>query len=92
MLGQQSYGSEAIPYQRGEILDTKGTVLATNVDVYNIILDCKLINDDKEKYMEPTVKALLDCFPDITQEEVQAALPEQKAAILYCARNCPMRI
>ena len=87
VLGQQSYGSEAIPYQRGEILDTKGTVLATNVDVYNIILDCKLINDDKEKYMEPTVKALLECFPDITQEEVQAALTEQADSRYFVLRK-----
>ncbi len=56
VLGQQSYGSEAIPFQRGEILDTKGTVLATNVDVYNLVLDCKLLNDDGEKYRKPTIK------------------------------------
>lgn len=87
VLGQQSYGSETIPYQRGEILDTKGTVLATTVDVYNIVLDCKLINDDKEKYMEPTVKALLDCFPDITQEEVQTALTEQADSRYFVLRK-----
>ena len=87
VLGQQSYGNEIIPYQRGEILDTKGTVLATNVDVYNIVLDCKLINDDKDKYMEPTVKALLECFPDITEEEVRAALDKQANSRYFVLRK-----
>lgn len=87
VLGQQSYGSETIPYQRGEILDTKGTVLATNVDVYNIVLDCKLINDDKDKYMEPTIKALVQCFEDITEEEVRAALAEQADSRYFVLRK-----
>ncbi len=87
VLGQQSYGSEAIPYQRGEILDTKGTVLATNVDVYNIVLDCKLINDDAEKYLDPTLKALTECFPDITEQEVKKALTEQADSRYFVLRK-----
>lgn len=87
VLGQQSYGSETIPYQRGEIFDTKGTVLATSVDVYNIVLDCKLINDDKKKYMEPTIKALLECFPDVTEEEVRKALDEQADSRYFVLRK-----
>lgn len=87
VLGQQSYGSEAIPFQRGEILDTKGTVLATNVDVYNLVLDCKLLNDDAEKYRKPTVKALLKCFPDITEEEINAALTEQPNSRYFVLRK-----
>ncbi len=87
VLGQQSYGSETIPYQRGEILDTKGTVLATNVDVYNIVLDCKLLNDDKDKYMEPTITALLDCFPDITEEEVREALDKEANSRYFVLRK-----
>lgn len=91
VLGQQSYGSETIPYQRGEILDTKGIVLATNVDVYNVVLDCKLINDDKDKYMEPTIKALLQCFEDVTEEEIRAALAEQADSRYFVLRrSCSM--
>ena len=33
----QSYDSKTIPYQRGEIIDRSGTVLATSVAVYNVI-------------------------------------------------------
>ncbi len=87
VLSQQSYGSETIPYQRGEIFDTKGTVLANSVDVYNIILDCKLINDDKDKYMEPTIKALVECFEDVTEEEVRTALTEQADSRYFILRR-----
>lgn len=83
VLSQQSYGNQSIPYQRGEILDTKGSILATSVDVYNLILDCKLINEEK-KYVEPTIAALVKCFPDITEEEVRTALAEQPES-RYCS-------
>ena len=42
VLTQQEYDSTILPYQRGDIVDSKGTVLATSVDVYNVILDCKV--------------------------------------------------
>lgn len=86
VLSQQSYGNQSIPYQRGEILDTKGSILATSVDVYNLILDCKLINDE-EDYVEPTIAALLKCFPDITEEEVRTALTKQPESRYYILRK-----
>ena len=43
VLSQQEYDSTTIPFQRGNIVDSKGTVLATSVDVYNVILDCKVL-------------------------------------------------
>ncbi len=86
VLSQQSYGNQSIPYQRGEILDTKGSILATNVDVYNLILDCKLINDE-EDYVEPTIAALLECFPDVTEEEVRTALTKQPDSRYYILRK-----
>ena len=48
---QQQYESRVIPFQRGDILDRNGTILATSEKVYNVILDCKVVNDiskDKE--------------------------------------------
>jgi len=55
---QQQYESRTIPFKRGDILDANGTVLATSEKVYNVILDCKVVNSDK-KYIEPTVNALV---------------------------------
>lgn len=86
VLNQQGYESQTIPYQRGDILDSQGTILATSVDVYNVILDCKLINED-EKYIEPTVKALVQCFPDVTEEEVKAALTEKADSRYFVLRK-----
>ena len=96
VLSQQGYESQSIPYQRGEILDSKGTILANSVDVYNVILDCKLINEefydretekDVKKYVEPTIAALTQCFPDVTEEEVMAALTEKADSRYFVLRK-----
>ncbi len=69
VLSQQTYNSTVIPYQRGSILDRKGTVLATSEKVYNIILDVKymLLEED---YLTPTITALTECYGDITSESI----------------------
>ena len=56
---QQQYESTTVPFKRGDILDRNGNTLATSVKVYNVILDCSLVNSDK-KYRKPTVDALSD--------------------------------
>lgn len=61
ILSQQRYDSVTIPYKRGDILDTKGSVLATSEKVYNVILDTKLLRDKEEK-IEPTLDALEEYF------------------------------
>ncbi|MCR5453135.1 MAG: penicillin-binding protein 2 [Lachnospiraceae bacterium] len=75
VLSQQQYNSSVIPYKRGDIIDAKGTVLATSVDVYNVILDCRVLNADtnKEK-IDTTIKHLTTCFPEITEEQVRNEL------------------
>ena len=87
VLSQQSYDSSVIPFQRGDIVDTKGTVLATSVAVYNVILDCSILtSDEKQKYVEPTISALLECFPDIvTREQLEGYVkdsPDSKYIVL----------
>lgn len=70
VLSQQQYDSQTIPYQRGDIVDTKGTVLATSIAVYNVILDCSILTSD-ESYLAPTVAALVECFPEyVTSEQI----------------------
>ena len=69
VLSQQSYDSKTIPYKRGDILDTNGTILATSTKVYNVILDSKVLNSDEEN-IEPTVDALCECFEDLSKEEL----------------------
>lgn len=86
VLSQQGYESQIIPYQRGDILDSQGTILATSVDVYNVILDCKLINED-EKYIEPTIEALTECIPKVTEEEIRKALKEKADSRYFVLRK-----
>jgi len=74
VLSQQAYDSETIPYRRGDILDAKGTILATSTDVYNLVLDCKVLTSDvsgKQPYLEPTLTALFSCYPELNESEVR---------------------
>lgn len=61
VLSQQRYDSITIPYKRGSILDSQGSVLAVSEKVYNVILDTNAILD-KEEYLEPTLAAIKEEF------------------------------
>lgn len=84
VLSQQTYTSTVIPYQRGSILDRKGTVLAVSEKVYNVILDVNNMLGDK-KYLTPTMKALTECYDSITKETIMNLVntkPESRYVIL----------
>ena len=57
VLSQQKYDSTTLPYKRGSILDTNGSILASSEKVYNVILDAVAVSMD-ESYLEPTLDAL----------------------------------
>ncbi len=61
VLSQRQYDSTTLPFKRGDILDTKGTPLAVSEKVYNVVLDTRLMLQDKEA-LEPTVSALVSQF------------------------------
>ena len=89
VLAQQVYDSVSIPYRRGDITDCKGSVLATSVDVYNVILDCYVLTSEKD-YLEPTLEALLSTFPELDAEEVRAYIrdnPDSRYRVL--AKHVP---
>ncbi len=84
VLSLQSYDSVTIPYQRGDIVDRNGTVMATSVAVYNVILDCSVmtstVNEDGQKvqkYVEPTLDALMECFPELDRKELESYVEER---------------
>ncbi|MBO4872318.1 MAG: hypothetical protein J5496_02765 [Lachnospiraceae bacterium] len=67
ILSQQSYSSSTIPFKRGNIVDTKGTLLAYSEEVYNLILDPSVIlytarAAEPEPNRQATVDALVACF------------------------------
>ena len=70
VLSQQQYSSRTIPYKRGEITDRKGTKLAVSEKVYNLVLDCKLMNE-KEEYVDATISALVQCF-GVDESEIRS--------------------
>lgn len=61
ILSQQKYDSTTLPFKRGTITDKNGTILAVSEKVYNVILDCKVMLND-EKNVDPTLRALAECF------------------------------
>ena len=70
VLSQQKYQSTTLPYKRGDILDSKGTKLAISEKVYNLIIDCKAVLE-KEDYLDATMTALSNCFPQLNKMEIQ---------------------
>ena len=76
VLSQQKYDSTVIPYQRGNITDCKGTILATSVDVYNVILDCKVLNSDSAD-IDPTINALITCFPQLNETDLRNLITDK---------------
>ncbi len=75
VLSLQSYDSVTLPFQRGDIVDSNGTVLATSVAVYNLILDCSVLTS-KDEYIEPTIDALMECFEELDRQELETYVDE----------------
>lgn len=85
MLAQQSYTSAALPYKRGDIVDTNGNKLATSVKVYNLFLDPLAIRQD-EDYLEPTKAALKKVF-GISGEDVDDILEKNPTSRYYLMKD-----
>lgn len=73
-----------IPAKRGDITDRNGTLLATSEKVYNVILDCKVVNTsvkvdgvDTYPYVEPTVQALVELL-GIDEDEIRKKLTDEE--------------
>ena len=73
---QQQYASQILPAKRGDIYDRNGTVLATSNKVYNVILDCKLVNSEAD-YLEPTVQAMVNIL-GLDETEIRNLLSSEE--------------
>ncbi len=93
ILSQRQYDSTTIPFRRGDIVDARGTQLAVSENVYNVILDIKVIRE-KEKlenkdYMEPTLQALGQHF-DLDMTAVRSYVDShEKSAYYVLAKRLP---
>ncbi len=81
VLSQQEYDSTTIPFKRGTIMDSNGTVLAVSNKVYNVILDANLLMKD-EKNLEPTLSALKKIF-SIDTNTVRSYIAEHPNSAYY---------
>lgn len=74
VLQQQVSSSSTIPARRGDIVDSKGTVLATCEKVYDLQLDAGIMLEDDGEYFETTLAALGQYFPQLDMAEVREYL------------------
>ena len=81
VLSQQEYDSTTIPFKRGSIVDSNGTILAVSNKVYNVILDTRVLMS-KEENLEPALEALRKCF-GIDTGEVRAYIAEHPNSSYY---------
>ena len=87
VLSQQTYVSALIPFRRGDITDRNGTVLATSVRVYNLVIDpVQMLTVDEDtgtqKYLEPTIEMLVKYF-DVTEESIKQVLSDKPKSQYY---------
>lgn len=78
ILNKQSITNRDVDYKRGDIVDANGTVLATSVRAYNVILDpdaIYAIESDEEQLLtiEEIKKTLKEVF-DIETSEIEKGL------------------
>lgn len=85
VLDSQVYDSKALPFQRGDILDRNGTALAVSERVYNVIVDCKVMNTKDGKYVESTLAALEKYFPNIDMQKLRDFMKENPDNQYYIA-------
>lgn len=82
ILNQENYGSRTIPFKRGDIVDSKGTILATSEQVYNVVLDVAFLleaaesNDTQDEVIEQTTAVLMEVF-GIDEETIETAITEK---------------
>lgn len=74
-LAQSETSSYTLTSKRGDIIDRNNVQLATSTKVYNLILDPRVILYNEERYLEPTVAAVEQCF-GIPAEELRAKIAE----------------
>ncbi len=85
VLSQQRYDSTTIPFRRGDIVDARGTQLATSEKVYNVIIDASVMTASKGKYLEPTLQALGQCFPQLDMTAIRQYVSTNTTSRWYVA-------
>lgn len=88
---QQKYDSMSIMYKRGNIVDRKGTILASSKRVYNVILDCNVLltaskNNEEINILENTTNMLRDIF-EIDEKKVREQIDKNPTSSYYILKE-----
>ncbi len=89
VFAQQNYNSISIPFRRGDIVDAKGTRLATSEKVYNLVIDAKVMTSkvkDKMVYLEPTLAALGANF-DLDMTKIREYVTTHTTSVYYVPKK-----
>ena len=86
VLSQQKYNSVTLPFKRGDILDCKGSKLATSEKVYNMIVDAKVMLA-KEESLEATLDALRICFPNLDVSAIRTHVTQNPTSQYYIVKK-----
>lgn len=63
VLRHLTYSGGRVPYERGDITDRNGAVLATSRAIYNVVLDPSVVYSNKKgEFITPTLNALVKIF------------------------------
>lgn len=84
VLQNQAYDSTILPFRRGDILDANGTILATSEKVYNVIIDASvMLTYDDDRYFEPTLNAIGQCFPELDVNAIRYYVMNNESSRYY---------
>ena len=75
VLSQHTYTDTTLAFKRGSILDANGNLLAVSEEIYNVVIDCYVINHQKEENQKAVKDAIIG-VAEITEDEVTKALTE----------------
>ncbi len=86
VLSNQQYDTTILPYKRGDIVDSKGTILATSEKVYNMVIDASVMTThDDMPYLEPTLDAIALYFPELDTGEIRNFVTHNETSRYYVA-------
>ncbi len=88
VLINQAYDTTVIPFRRGDIVDSKGSILASSERVYNMVVDPSVIlTYDDHRYYEPTMRELGNCFPDLDLQAIRSYITANPDSKYYIPEN-----
>ena len=79
VLSQTETELTKITAKRGDIIDRNNIVFATSNVTYNLILDPKVILSDEDRFLDPTVALVAECF-GYSEEELRTKINERSTS------------